>query len=220
MTAPIMDHGIRSHKTDQKKFLEWNVYSKSQDFANKRHSMRDRDTHYFDQSKHPSKDLEAWKNDVQIVAYGESPKIEGSPDIHRARLLEDAKTADDIIDALNYSDLSKIAARLKYLCEAVKEEGDIINFQSLRNFGMFAMSRWLPRPEIVIDPDGRVEAVWRSPRAGTLTMDFEESGDITFTILYHDSAPGGGRIRRISGELPPDRAMKCIDDFVRKLTAV
>lgn len=134
--------------------------------------------------------------------------------------IKNAKGSKDVINALRSTNLNELAERLIHLYKAIEEEkGDTIKFQSLRNFGMFVSRKQFPTPQIGIDSDGLVEAVWRLPLFGTLVLDFEESGDIKFTVLYYSKAPRG-RVRRISGELPPDRLMRCIDDFVHKLTAI
>lgn len=134
--------------------------------------------------------------------------------------VENAKTVEDIINALRSPDLIEIAERLRYLQEVVEEdeENDPIEFQSLRNFGKFTLRERLPTPQIGITLKGLVQAVWRLPHFGTLVMNFQKSGDITFSVLYNQRTPEGRR-RKVSGELPSHRVMLCISDFVRELTA-
>ena len=137
---------------------------------------------------------------------------------HLHTQIKDAKGANDVINALCSLGFAGVAERLAYLYRVAEEEGESIMIQSLQNFAIFMVSERLPEPRIGVNPDGLVQAVWKLSDYGTLVMNFLESGDIAFTILYSQQAP---KIRRqkISGELPPYRVMWHIDDFVSKLTA-
>ena len=117
--------------------------------------------------------------------------------------VKNAKTVEDVISALTPK-FNEISERLICLQKAVEEdeENESIEFQSLRNFGMFMLRRRLPTPQIGITLNGLVQAVWRLPNFGALAMDFQKSGDITFSVLYNQRTQEGRR-RKISGELPP-----------------
>ena len=197
------------------------IMGKSTNFKINRSYLLDKDIRIV--SKQITKNLKAWE-DIDLATVDSASSViwklaeSQRSDIRMMRLLKDAKTEEEVIGALDSSNFKKVAERLGYLREAVKEEGGAIEFQSLRNFGMFTLRERLPTPQIGIGPDGLVEAVWRSPHVGTMVLDFERSGDITFTVLYQQRTLKGRR-QRISGELPQDRVMGCIGDFVHKLTA-
>lgn len=126
---------------------------------------------------------------------------------------------DDVIDVLNFLKFADVARRLVYLHKVAEEEGEVIELQSLRNFATFVVREWLPAPQIGINLDGLIQAVWRPPRFGTLVMNFLKSGDIMFTGLYSQEAPGSRR-RKISGVLPPHLVMQHIGDFVLEMTVI
>lgn len=139
---------------------------------------------------------------------------------HTIRLkgVENAKTVEEIINILNFHDFSEIAERLRYLQKVVEEDEDNenIKLQSLQNFGMFTLHSQLPSPQIGVTLKGLVQAVWRLPHFGSLVINFQKSSDVTFSVLYNQRTQEGRR-RKISGEMPLDRVMVCISDFVREL---
>ncbi len=138
----------------------------------------------------------------------------------RSKGIENAKTVEDIINVLNSHDFSEIAERLRYLQEVVEEDEDNenIEFQSLQNFARFTLHRRLPAPQIGITLKGFVQAVWRLPHFGSLVINFQKSSDVTFSVLYNQRTQEGRR-RKISGEMPLNRVMWCISDFVHELEA-
>ena len=136
-----------------------------------------------------------------------------------AHLHTQIKGANDVINALSSLGFAGVADRLAYLYRVSEDEGKPIMIQSLQNFAIFMVSERLPRPRIGVNPDGLVQAVWKLLDYGTLLMNFLESGDIAFTVLYSQQESKTRR-QKISGELPPYRVMWHIDDFVSKLTAI
>lgn len=123
--------------------------------------------------------------------------------------------ADEVINRLAARGLADAAERLTYLYDVTEEDEEDIKLNSLRGFAILMIkNRDMHPPQITVTDDGLIQAVWKHTRQGTLVMDFQESGDVEFTLLYGWWDQGTKR-RKLSGELPPDQAMSHVGDFVR-----
>lgn len=121
----------------------------------------------------------------------------------------------EVIDKLVVSGFAGVAERLTYLYDVTEEDEEAIRLDSLRGFAaLMIKNRGIHLPQITVTDDGLIQAVWKHPRQGTLVMDFQESGDVEFTLLYGRWDQGTKR-RRLSGELHPDQAILHVDHFVR-----
>lgn len=121
----------------------------------------------------------------------------------------------DVIDKLAAKGLAGVAERLRYLYDVTEEDEENIKLDSLRGFATLVIkNRDMHLPQITVTDDGLIQAVWKRPRQGTLVMDFQESGDVEFTLLYGRWDQGTKR-RKLSGELHPDQAMLHVGHFVR-----
>ena len=121
----------------------------------------------------------------------------------------------EVIDKLSAWGLAGIAERLRYLYDVTGEDEEDIKLDSLRGFAILMIkNRDMHLPQITITDDGLIQAVWRHPRQGTLVMDFQESGDAEFTLLYGRWDQETKR-RKLSGELHPDEVMLHVGHFVR-----
>ncbi|MYB46981.1 MAG: hypothetical protein F4X71_04495 [Cenarchaeum sp. SB0662_bin_33] len=120
----------------------------------------------------------------------------------------------EVIDALEGHGLVAIANRLKYLYGITEEDEEDVKLNSLRGFAVFVIkNRNVHTPQITITDDGLIQAVWKHPQQGTLVMDFHESGDIAFTLLYGRWDQETERYKLI-GELPQDQAILHVKDFI------
>lgn len=130
----------------------------------------------------------------------------------------DTDTIDDmddvgVIDALEEWGFVDIAERLKYLYDVTEEDEEDVKLDSLRGFATFVIkNRSIHPPQITVTDDGLIQAVWKHPQQGTLVMDFQESGDIAFTLLYGRWDQGTKR-RKLIGELHPDQVIQHIKHF-------
>ena len=124
---------------------------------------------------------------------------------------------EDVINELTANGLAGVAKRLKYLYDVTEEDEEDIKPDSLRGFAtLMIKNRGMRLPQITVTDDGLIQAVWRRSRQGTLAMNFQESGDVEFTLLYGRWDQGTKR-RRLSGELPPDQAMLHVGRFMRRV---
>lgn len=123
----------------------------------------------------------------------------------------------EIVNKLDAEGFVNFAERLRYLYDVTGEDEEDIKLDSLRGFATFAIkNRGMHPPQITITADGLIQAVWKHPQQGTLVMDFQESGDIAFTLLYGKWDQETKR-RKLIGELPSDQAMLHVGDFVHKI---
>lgn len=137
-----------------------------------------------------------WRRDVESIAH---------------------MSEEDVIDELVAKGLAGVAKRLRHLYDVTEEDEEDIKPDSLRGFAtLMIKNSGMHLPQITITDDGLIQAVWRHSRQGTLVMNFQESGDVEFTLLYGRWDQGTKR-RRLSGELHPDQAMLHVDHFVRKI---
>lgn len=131
----------------------------------------------------------------------------------------DANTIADmddagVIDALKVYGLVAIADRLKYLYDVTEEDEEDVKLNSLRGFAVFVINnRNVHTPQITVTDDGLIQAVWKHPQQGTLVMDFQESGDIAFTLLYGRWDQRTKR-HKLIGELPQGQAILHVKDFI------
>ena len=120
----------------------------------------------------------------------------------------------EVIAKLAASGLAGVAERLAYLYDVTEEDEEAIKLDSLRGFAaLMIKNRDIHLPQITITDDGLIQAVWKRQRQGTLVMDFQESGDVEFTLLYGRWDQGTKR-HKLSGELHPDQAMLHVGHFV------
>lgn len=227
MTSPVTTWADTHQEGEQKNSRNLIAYLRSMNSARKRHSTYGKSTqHVSKEYKRSFGNLVTIETNDEFIAHTvSSPKIIElyRPDIRKTRLLEATETAEDVIRTLDSLGFNEIAERLTYLQKVVEEEGgeggEPIEFQSLKNFGIFIVRKQgLPMPQIGITLEGFIHAVWDPPGVGTLVMNFLKSGDIEFTGLYRQHAPKSRR-RRISGELPPDLVMRYLRDFMRTLAS-
>ena len=123
----------------------------------------------------------------------------------------------EVINELAAKGLTGVAKRLRYLYDVTEEDEEDVKLDSLRGFATLVIkNRDMYLPQITVTDDGLIQAVWKHPRQGTLVMDFQESGDVEFTLLYGRWDQGTKR-RKLSGELHPDHAMLHVSHFVRKI---
>lgn len=119
-----------------------------------------------------------------------------------------------VIGVLNKWGFFDIANRLKYLHDVTEEDEEDIKLDSLRGFATFVIKNWyMHPPQITVTDDGLIQAVWKHHQQGTLVMDFQESGDIAFTLLYGRWDQGTTR-RKLIGELSPDQVTRHVKDFI------
>lgn len=130
--------------------------------------------------------------------------------------IEDMARMDDkeVIAKLVASGLAGVAERLAYLYDVTEEDEGAIKLDSMRSFAaLMIKNRDIHMPQITVTDDGLIQAVWKRPRQGTLVMDFQESGDVEFTLLYGRWDQGAKR-HKLSGELHPDQAMLHVGHFM------
>lgn len=121
----------------------------------------------------------------------------------------------EVIGKLASRGLAGVAKRLRYLYDVTEEGEEDVKLDSLRGFAtLMIKNRDMHLPQITVTDDGLIQAVWKHPRQGTLVMDFQESGDVEFTLLYGRWDQGTKR-RKLSGELHPDQAILHVGHFVR-----
>ena len=124
---------------------------------------------------------------------------------------------EGVINELTARGLAGVAKRLRYLYDVTGEDEEDIKLDSLRGFAIFVIkNRDMHLPQITVTDDGLIQTVWKHPRQGTLVMDFQESGDVEFTLLYGRWDQGTKR-RKLSGELHPDQAMLHVGRFIHKI---
>lgn len=128
--------------------------------------------------------------------------------------IENTKELEDVINALNFLKFTDVAERLAYLHKVAKEEDESVVLESLRDFASFVVREHkLPPPEIGINPDGLLQAIWRKPKYGTLAMNFLPSGDIMFAVVSYQQM-SGTQMHRINGVQPPHRVMHHVERFI------
>ena len=121
---------------------------------------------------------------------------------------------EEVIGVLDEQNFVDIANRLKYLYDVAEEDEEDIKLDSLRGFATFVIkNRHIHLPQIAVTYDGLIQAVWKRQQQGTLVMDFQESGDIAFTLLYGRWDQGTKRCK-LSGELSPDQVILHVKDFI------
>lgn len=126
----------------------------------------------------------------------------------------------EVIDTLNDLKLVDVANRLEYLYDVTEEDEEDIKLDSLRGFAKFVIKNQdIHKPQITVTDDGLIQAVWKHPQQGTLVMDFQESDDIAFTLLYGRWDQRTLR-RKLIGELPPDQAMRHVGDFIHSIVEI
>ena len=119
-----------------------------------------------------------------------------------------------VIGVLNKWGLVDIANRLKYLYDVTEDDEEDIKLNSLRGFAAFIIkNQYTHPPQITVTDDGLIQAVWKHQQQGTLVMDFQESGDIAFTLLYGRWDQGTKR-RKLIGDLSPDQAIWHVKHFI------
>lgn len=122
----------------------------------------------------------------------------------------------EVINELAANGLAGVAKRLTYLYDVTEEGEEDVKLDSLRGFAtLMIKNQNMHLPQITVTDGGLIQAVWKHPRQGTLVMDFQESGDVEFTLLYGRWDQGTKR-RSLSGELHPDQAMQHVGYFVHK----
>ena len=124
---------------------------------------------------------------------------------------------EEVLNELTTRGLVDIAERLRYLYEVTEEDEEDIKLDSLRGFAIFMIKNpSMHLPQITITDDGLIQTVWKSHGRGTLVMDFQESGDVEFTLLYGRWDQESKR-RKLSGELHPDQAIIHVGHFIYRI---
>ncbi len=126
-----------------------------------------------------------------------------------------ARTPEEVVAALSLGGRHAAADRIGCLHETVIDAADEPAFEiaSLREAARFLLDhRWPDEPELALGPDGLLLAEWASPERGILAMVFHPDGMIRFAGV---SAAGGPEPPlRVSGRLPPDRALDAARAFL------
>ena len=133
--------------------------------------------------------------------------------------IKHATKVEDVIHGIRMFGFNSIAERLTFLHKIIEEEQieKPIAIHSLQNFAAFIILEcYLPVPDIGINPNGLVQAVWRISNHGTLVMNFLTSGDIMFATMSN-SQDSISSHHKISGVMPPHKIMYYIKEFVDKL---
>ena len=133
--------------------------------------------------------------------------------------IEHTTKVKDVISEIKIFRSNAIARRLTFLHEIIEKEQEEKSIvpSSLQNFARFIISEsQLPNPDIGINPNGLLQAVWEIPDYGTLAMNFLTSGDIMFAVVFSQQDPTSPQ-RKISGVLPSHKIMYHIKEFVDKL---
>ena len=170
---------------------------------------------YQTSTRHVVADAARLTRDTSSTAFGGLTYGMAARQLHRD--IDAITHMDDkgVINELAARGLAGIAKRLEYLYDVTEEDEEDIKLDSLRGFATLVIkNRDMHLPQIAVTDDGLIQAVWKHPRQGTLVMDFQESGDVEFTLLYGMWDQGTKR-RRLSGELHPDQAMLHVGHFVR-----
>lgn len=121
------------------------------------------------------------------------------------------------INTLRECGFNDIADRLTSLHQTAMNEGEIIMPNSLQNFILFIVREpRLVTPEIGLNPDGCIQAVWQIPSYGSLAMDFLVSEDVVFSMLFYSH--GSKKQKPRSGVSPIGSIMHDIGEFADMLT--
>lgn len=133
---------------------------------------------------------------------------------------------DSLLVILRKNDLAAVAERLSYLRRLAIDDPDEVpmNVDSLQDHVMFLLSeRWLPHPQISVNPDGLVQAEWRLPGEagdsddfGTLALEFRGDGLIGFAAISAVSPTDGNRLR-VSGAEPKAEMLQAVRPFTASL---
>ena len=121
-----------------------------------------------------------------------------------------------ITAALSFAGRRIVADRIEELDELSTggdpDEPQIV-LSSLRELALFLLSESrLADPEIGVSPNGLLLAEWATAERGVLAMEFRSGGIIRFAAV--SAAASTGTRLRVHGELPKDRAMNAVRDFV------
>ena len=134
-------------------------------------------------------------------------------------------TEEEIVEIMRRYEMSAIAKRLSNLRRFAIEDPDVaMNVYSLRDLAMFLLSeRWLPHPQISVNPDGLVQAEWNLPGEdgdtdsfGVLVLEFRCSGLIGFAAVSAPSPTDASR-SRASGAKPKAEMLKIVQPFTALL---
>lgn len=125
-------------------------------------------------------------------------------------------TKNKVLKELEMRGLQDFAKRIRHLYNVTEEDEEPIKLNSLRNFAIFMITnRGMTQPQITITPEGLIHATWRHPTQGTLGMNFQEFGDISYMLLYGRWDQKAKRHQR-SGDVPADDIMLCVGDFIHR----
>ncbi len=122
---------------------------------------------------------------------------------------------DKVINEMVTRGLGDFAKRLQYLYDVTEEDEEGIKLDSLRSFAIFMIKNHGMTPQITITTKGLVQATWRHPRQGTLVMNFQDSDNIVFTLLYGRWDQKTKR-HNLSGTVSPDQAIIHARYFIHK----
>ena len=136
-------------------------------------------------------------------------------------LLHVVTDMEQIFDILRKRGLSAVAERLSYLHGLTDNPDEPpMNVDSVRELAAFLLSeRWLPHPQIGVNPDGLVQAEWRLSGApedqgvgGILVLEFLRSGLIRFAGLSVPSSAEATGLRR-SGTMSKAKTLEAVQPF-------
>lgn len=153
----------------------------------------------------------------RYAAVAAASTVESGDDLNSvaSRILA-ATRLDAITAALSFVGRRVVADRIEEL-DAITTEGapdePAIVLASLRGLALFLLSEsQLADPEIGVSPNGLLLAEWATAERGVVAMEFRPDGIIRFAAV--SAADGTGTRLRVHGELPKDRALNAVRDFV------
>ena len=133
--------------------------------------------------------------------------------------LKNATTVEDIVLVISHFGRSPIADRLYYLHGLPIDEPyqKPMNLESVKGFALFIMNNaYLPYPDIMVNPDGRVTIEWDVVGHGTLILEFLSSEYVEYLDVLEQSEPVRQR-QYSSGVSPIDSAMDAVKPAIDKL---
>ncbi len=133
--------------------------------------------------------------------------------------LKNATTVEGVVLAISHFGRSPIANRLHYLHGLPTDEPyqKPMNLESVKGFALFIMNNaYLPYPDIIVNPDGRVTIEWDVVGHGTLILEFLSSEYVEYLDVLQQSEPARQRQYR-SGVSSIDSVVDAVKPAIDKL---